>query len=101
MSRLLNPIEEVIKCTDFDQQHCFSAEFLQRKVGKSVKSGILFPSHCRLRGVNTTKIQSIIKVLCPHMEPVKRQFWLDIPINDNSPDLQIERDPCEVDTEEE
>ena len=29
------------------------------------------------------------------MDPVKRKFWYDMPKNDTSPDLQVERDPKE------
>ena len=71
------------------------AEFLQRKVEKAMRAGNGFPSHKSARGVNTVKVENIVKVLCPHMEPVKRQFWFYMPQNDNSPDLQVEHDPNE------
>ena len=41
------------------------------------------------------KAENIKKVLCLHTEPVKREFWNNIPIDDASPDLQVERDPNE------
>ena len=60
-----------------------------------MKTGIDFKSSTVPRGVNTTKAENIIKLLCPHMDPVKRKFWYDISKNDTSPDLQVERDPKE------
>lgn len=82
--------------SDYDEVRFSSAEFLQRKIEKSIKSGFLFPPQCQPRGVNTQKIENIIQVLCPHMEPGKRRFWLNIKKSDDSPDLQIERDIFEV-----
>ena len=54
--------------------------------------GLLFPPQSEPRGVNTKKINDIIEKLCPHMEPVKRSFWLDIEKRDEAADLQNERD---------
>ena len=77
------------------QKNYHSSEFLQRKVEKTMKTGIDFKSSTVPRDVNTIKAENIIKLLCPHMDPVKRKFWYDIPKNDTSPDLQVERDQKE------
>ena len=45
-------------------------------------------------------VENIITVLCPHMEPVKRIFWLELPKQGDLPDLRIERDPCEAKNDE-
>ena len=67
------------------------------KLKKTMVAGNDFPSKKMPRGANTIKIQNIIEKLCPHMDAVKRIFWEDIPLDDNSPDLQKERDPNERD----
>ena len=65
------------------------------KLKRTMVAGNDFPSKKIPRGANTIKIQNIIAIekLCPHMDAVKRTFWEDIPLDDNSPDLQKERDP--------
>ena len=75
------------------------ADFLMQ-VGKMIQVGNDFVSRKAPRGVNTAKVENIIKVLCPHMEPVKRKFWLELPKNEDLPDLQIERDPSEAKNDE-
>ena len=77
-----------------------SSEFLMDKVKNSMKAGNDFPSKKQTRGANTEKINNIIEKLCPHMDAVKRTFWEQIPLNDNSPDLMKERDPNEKDDQE-
>ena len=78
-------------------EHAYhSSEFLMNKLKKTMVAGNDFPSKMP-RGANTIKIQNIIEKLCPHMDAVKRIFWEDIPLDDNSPDLQKERDPNERD----
>ena len=60
---------------------------------------MLFPAQSQPGGVNA-KIENIVEILCPHMEPVKRQFWLNITKSDDAPDLQFERDLLESDNED-
>ena len=79
-------------------EHAYhSSEFLMNKLKKTMVAGNDFPSKKMPRGANTIKIQNIIEKLCPHMDAVKRIFWEDIPLDDNSPDLQKGRDPNERD----
>ena len=61
---------------------------------------MLFPAQSQPRGVNAKKIENIVEILCPHMEPVKRQFWLNITKSDDAPDLQFKSDLLESDNED-
>ena len=60
-----------------------------------MRAGTNLESRSAARGVNTGKVKNIIQLLCPHMEPVKHQFWIHMPTNDDSRDLQVERNPNE------
>ena len=51
-----------------------SAQFLQRKILKSLQSFESFPSKQTPRGANTAKISKIVEKLCPHMDLMKRKF---------------------------
>ena len=83
--------------TSHVEKYYHSSEFLKTNLKQSMKAGNDFPAKRVPRGVHTGKIRNIIEKLCPHMDAVKRKFWLDIPLNDTSPDLQKERDPNEHD----
>ena len=65
---------------------------LQRKIQKSLQSFESFPSKQTPRGANTAKISKIVEKLCPHMDSMKRKFWIDLPCNELSLDLQNTRD---------
>ena len=86
--------------TSHAEQGYHPSEFLMNKLKRTMVAGNDFPSKKIPRGANTIKIQNIIEKLCPHMDAVKRTFWEDIPLDDNSPDLQKERDPNEKDGKE-
>ena len=75
--------------TKHDQIKRHKADFLMRNVGKMMQVGNDFVSRKAPRGVNTAKVENIIKVLCPHMELVKRKFWLELPKKGDLPDQQI------------
>ena len=78
--------------TGYSQVEFNSAEFLQRKIQKSLQSFESFPSMQTPRGTNTAKISKIVEKLCPHMDSMKRKFWIDLPCNELSLDLQNTRD---------
>ena len=62
--------------TGYSQVEFNSAQFLQRKIQKSLvlKSFESFPSKQTPRGANSAKISKIVEKLCPHMDLMKRKF---------------------------
>ena len=79
--------------TGYSQVEFNSADFLERKIQES------FPSKQTPRGANSAKISKIVEKLCPHMDLIKRKFWIDLPCNELSLDLQNTRDKNEEDVD--
>ena len=79
--------------TNHNEGKLHKAEFLMRKVAKMI--GTEFKRRKEPRGINSAKVANIIQVLCPHMAPVKRRFWLELSTKEGLPDLQTERDLLE------
>ena len=75
-----------------------SSKFLQKKALKSLCQSFL--RKYKPRGITTAKKENIIKVIFPHLNENRKQFWLDLPQNDFSKDLSVERDPREEEKQE-
>ena len=79
--------------TNHNEGKLHKAELLMRKVAKMI--GTESKRRKEPRGINSAKVANIIRVLCPHMAPVKRRFWLELSTKEGLPDLQTERDLLE------
>ena len=71
--------------TKHSQEQFHEVQFLQKKYIKSL--GNDFKCSEQPRGVKTTKKEEINSTLCPFLKPSRRQFWENLPINDDSVDL--------------
>ena len=69
------------------------ATFLRRKEDRSIKQGCSIAwSQEGSRGLMTAKKADIVNKLCPLMTPDKRSYWIDLPVKDGIPDLNVDFD---------
>ena len=69
------------------------ATFLRRKEERSIKQGCSKAgSQEGSRGLMTAKKADIVNKLCPLMTPDKRSYWIDLPVKDGIPDLNVDFD---------
>ena len=78
-------------------QNSIPPNFLQKRALKSLGQSFLRKS--KPTGITTAKKENI-KVILPHLNENRKQFWLDLPPNDFSKDLSVERDPEEEENQE-
>ena len=85
--------DEMFWKTTHAQKDFQSSQFLQKKYIKSL--GNDFECAEQARGVSTAKKENIVSTLCPFLQPSRRDFWENLPINDDSVDLLTDRDQSE------
>ena len=84
-----------------DQADFKESEFLQKSWRKELlKTDNMenFERKKKPRGISKDKKQEIIEKLCPHMMPNRRDFWYNLPENNESMDLISGRDDSEIAT---